>query len=326
MNDGTRNAGLNDIAEQKKWLRATTHGLLTRFSRWRRRVKIGLVIGGGFIAGAAGVAANLLDPALKWQVYIFQIIGLALVFAGGVLMDFLDEGAADAIKRANELVDAAEERDEIISSLGEDFEWFTRLYATAAALRDVVEGVAASGPGMEDDQKRRFAAMLDVVVADKAILFGMNSDRWNFAIYLYDSGMGCLTCIACRRPIRAEEEAPHRSWKPGEGHIGIAFQMRREIVAGDTSEPEARALFDAPEANRHEDDRERYRSIASLPIRLAGDEPLGILVATSDVPDRFHLRERDEEGARDPVEPLRILANALALVIKTTDLYNQTAG
>jgi len=118
MNDGTRNAGLNDIAEQKKWLRATTHGLLTRFSRWRRRVKIGLVIGGGFIAGAAGVAANLLDPALKWQVYIFQIIGLALVFAGGVLMDFLDEGAADAIKRANELVDAAEERDEIISSLG----------------------------------------------------------------------------------------------------------------------------------------------------------------------------------------------------------------
>jgi hypothetical protein len=104
MNDGTRNAGLNDIAEQKKWLRATTHGLLTRFSRWRRRVKIGLVIGGGFIAGAAGVAANLLDPALKWQVYIFQIIGLALVFAGGVLMDFLDEGAADAIKRANELV------------------------------------------------------------------------------------------------------------------------------------------------------------------------------------------------------------------------------
>ena len=88
---------------------------------------------------------------------------------------------------------------------------------------------------MEDDQKRRFAAMLDVVVADKAILFGMSSDRWNFAIYSYDSGMGCLICIACRRPIRAEEEAPHRSWKSGEGHIGIAFQMRREIVAGDTS-------------------------------------------------------------------------------------------
>ena len=201
---------MNDIAEQKKWLRATTHGLLTRFSRWRRRVKIGLVIGGGFIAGAAGVAANLLDPALKWQVYIFQIIGLALVFAGGVLMDFLDEGAADAIKRANELVDAAEERDEIISSLGEDFEWFTRLYATAAALRDVVEGVAASGPGMEDDQKHRFAAMLDVVVADKAILFGMNSDRWNFAIYLYEfrNGVSDLHRLPTPHPSRRRGAPP----------------------------------------------------------------------------------------------------------------------
>jgi hypothetical protein len=317
---------LTGIEDQKKWLRATTHRHLTRFSRWRRRVKIGLVIGGGFIAGAAGVAANLLNPALKWQVYIFQIIGLALVFAGGVLMDFVDEGAADAIKRANELADAVGERDEIISSLGEDFEWFTRLYATAAALRDVIDGVAASGPGTEDDQKRRFAAMLDVVVADKAILFGITSDRWNFAIYFFDSGLGRLICIACRRPIRAEEEAPHRSWKPGEGHVGIAYQMRREIVAGDTSEPEARALFDAPEPGRQEDDRERYRSIASLPIRLAGEEPIGILVATSDVPGRFRLRERDAETARDPVEPLRILANALALVIKTTDLYNQTTG
>jgi len=74
-------------------------------------------------------------------------------------MDFLDEGAGRYQTRQR-TVDAAEERDEIISSLGEDFEWFTRLYATAAALRDVVEGVAASGPGMEDDQKRRFAAML----------------------------------------------------------------------------------------------------------------------------------------------------------------------
>jgi len=33
---------IDRYSEQKKWLRATTHGLLTRFSRWRRRVKIAL--------------------------------------------------------------------------------------------------------------------------------------------------------------------------------------------------------------------------------------------------------------------------------------------
>ena len=313
---------MSDAGEHKRWLRDTTHVLLKRFALWRRWVKIGLVIAGALVAGAAGIAANLVDPANKWPLYIFQILGLLMVFAGGVLMEFLDEGAADAIRRANELADSVEQRDNDIVSLAGDFEWFTRLYAIGAALLDVVERVIASGPGTAIDQKRRLEAMLDVVVSDKAVLFGMDSDRWNFAIYLPAPG-GSLECIACRRPIRAEEEAPHRSWQPGEGHVGIAFQTQREIVAGDTSEPEAQALFDAPDALRRNDDRVRYRSIATIPIRLAGEQPLGILVATSDVAQRFRLHQREEDEARDPVEPLRALANALALVIRATKLYNE---
>lgn len=312
-----------DLEEQRSWLRETTHALLSRFARWRRRIKISLVIGGALIAGGAGALANLVSPTIKWPLYIVQLFGLLMAAAGGVLMDFLDEGAADAIKRANELADAIEERDEAIASLEGDFEYFTRLYATSTALREVIEGLMVSGPGAAAIQKNRFGAMLDMLVADKAILFGMDSDRWNFAIYLYDSAGQHLDCIACRRPIRAEEEAPHRSWKPGEGHIGIAYQMRREIVAADTSEPEARALFDAPGPQRREDDIDRYRSIASVPIRLAGEAPFGILVATSDIPGRFQLHERGEAATRDPVEPLRILANALALAVKTAHLYDK---
>jgi len=314
---------MSDPGEHKKLLRETTHSLLKRFTSWRRRVKIGLVIGGALVAGAAGAAANLVDPANKWQLYVLQIVGLALVFTGGALMEFLDEGAADAIRRANELADAVEERDDVIASLASDFDWFAHLTASGTALLDFVEGVIASGPGTPADQKRRLAAMLDVVVSEKTVLFGMDSDRWNFAIYLPNPA-GSLECIACRRPIRAEEEAPHRSWRPGEGHVGIAFQTQREIVAGDTSEPEAQALFDAPDALRRDDDRLRYRSIASIPIRLAGEKPLGILVATSDVAHRFRLHRGDEDTAQDPIEPLRVLANALALVIKAANLYIQT--
>lgn len=317
---------MNDISDDKRWLRETTDDLLKRFARWRRRVKIGLVIGGALVAGAGGAGANLVDPANKWLLYVVQIAGLVMVFIGGALMEFFDEGAADAIKRANDLAEAVEQRDDDIASLREDFEWMTRLYSGAAALRDVIEEVIASGPGTADDEKRRLGAMLDVLVSDKAVLFGMDSDRWNFAIYTHDPATGKLECVACRRPIRAEEEAPHRSWGPGEGHVGIAFQTGREIVAGDTSEPEAQALFDAPDPLRRGDDRDRYRSIASVPIRLGGEQPIGILVATSDVAGRFRLRGSDEETAQDPVEPLRVLANALALVIKAANLYNATRG
>jgi hypothetical protein len=34
---------MTDLEDHKSWMRDTTRALLTRFARWRRRVKIGLV-------------------------------------------------------------------------------------------------------------------------------------------------------------------------------------------------------------------------------------------------------------------------------------------
>ncbi len=316
---------MDDIAEHKKWLKETTHNHLKRSSQWRRRIKIGLVLVGAFVAAGAGAAANLIDVSIKWPFYACQILGGLMVLAGGAVMEFIDEGAADAIQRANLLSDAVGERDRQISSLEVDFVWFTRLYATARALRDIVEDVISANSNAID-VKQHFAAMLDVVVADKSTLFGIDSDRWNFAVYIFNPETGKLECLACRRPIRAEEDASHRSWSPGEGHVGVAFQTQREIVAGDTSAPEARALFDSPDIARRDEDRKRYRSIASLPIRLTGDPIRGILVATSDIPCRFRFRQKGEETAIDPIEPLRILASALAFAMKAADLQKAVEG
>jgi hypothetical protein len=82
-------------------------------------------------------------------------------------------------------------------------------------------------------------------------------------------------------------------------------------VARNTSEPEARALFDAP--GPHFGAMMTVTGTARLPQSQSGvgKEPIGILVATSDIPARFRLLEPGEETARDPVETLRILANAL---------------
>ena len=63
----------------------------------------------------------------------------------------------------------------------------------------------------------------------------------------------------------------------------MAFQGKREYIAEDTSRPDARQIFDAPEPKRRSDDLERYRSIASIPIRLGKEDPVGVLVATSDL-------------------------------------------
>jgi hypothetical protein len=193
--------------------------------------------------------------------------------AGAALIEFLDENTAEAIDRAGDLARTVKQRDSEIASLEKDYIFSERLQAVTVALREIVNQVASSGPGPEDAQRARLGLMLDFLVADRVPLFGMDTDRFNFAIYIYDDADQAPHCAACRRPIRAEELAGHRVWDPGEGHVGMAFQGKREYIAKDTSRPDARQIFDAPESKRRADDPERYRSIASIPIGWAQETP-----------------------------------------------------
>lgn len=244
----------------------------------------------------------------RWELYTIQIFGVAMIFVGAAIVEMLDENAAEAINRANYLSDRVEDLGSNIDSLERDFKYVTTLFSISVALREIIEGIMATG--LQVNRGELLGRMLDVLVADKSTLFDMDSDRFSFGVYLYEPTTQRLDCISCRRPTRAEEDAPHRSWEPGEGHVGLAFQIKREVIAADTSDPLTQALFDAPEAKRQPTDRDRYRSIASIPIRLAANELVGVLVATSDVPGRFYMPSQDSDTARDPVDPLRVLAGS----------------
>lgn len=188
---------MTSVEEHKAWLQETTRRFLQRMARWRRRIKLGLTIGGALVAGAAGTAANLLDQKWRWPLYAFQIVGLLMVAAGAALVEYLDENTAEAINRAGDLARTVEERDAELASLETDYGFSVRLQAVAVALREIVNQVAASGPGAEDAQKARLGLMLDFVVADRVPLFGMDTDRFNFAIYVYDPAGQFLHCAAC---------------------------------------------------------------------------------------------------------------------------------
>ena len=208
------------VEEHEAWLRETTRRFLQHIALWRRRLKLWLTIGGGLLTGCAGAAANLLDQKWRWPLYAVQILGVFMVGAGAALIEFLDENTAEAINRADDLARTVERRDEEISSLENDYIFSERLRAVTVALRGIVTQVAISGPGPEDAQRARLGSMLDFIVSDRVPLFGMDLDRFNFAIYLYEEVTQVLHCVVCRRPHRAEEDADHRSWHPGEGHVG----------------------------------------------------------------------------------------------------------
>jgi hypothetical protein len=189
---------MSGVDEHKTWLRDTTRRFLQHIARWRRRLKLWLTIGGALIAGTAGAAANFLDQKWRWPLYVVQIFGLLMVAAGAALVEYLDENTAEAISRAGDLAETVEQRDAELASLEEDYSFSVRLQAVAVALRGIVDEVAAYGPGSEDTQRARFGSMLDFIVADRVVLFEMDTDRFNFAIYIYDDADQALHCAACR--------------------------------------------------------------------------------------------------------------------------------
>jgi hypothetical protein len=312
---------MKDLAADLAWLNERASQLLVRDARWRRVLQIGFVLGGAALGGIGGVVANIVADPLRAYAHAASIVGLAAVLIGGLVFAFVDEGAPEAIARALAAIEGARVRDRTINELEAEFRWITQLYGTAKALRELVE--AALDARTEEAKNAltgTLGALLDVVVAQKDVLFGMTSERWNFAVYLYDRNADQLDCLICRRPIRAEETAPHRAWRPGEGHVGLAFSRDEELVASDTADPQIEQLFRAHGAKHRDDDTIRYRSIASIPIRKRGDHPFGVLVATSDQAGRFWPVTAPSHSAIDHFEPLRVLATNLATVIDRTHI------
>lgn len=307
-------------------------------ARWVRGVsitiKIVLVLGGGGLAGSAKLLPAATPGQVPWGV-VLGWIGLAFVFAGGVALLLLERDQSAALADAAEAIEAAHvdqgqsaqiraERDQV-----EDLAYRqARLVAVATALREVVEEVLVGGPGGEAARLARLGQVLDILVSQKAVLFDMDDERWNFAVYLHDPTKGVLVCASCRRPTRAASDAPHRDIAPGAGHVGKVFAGEREAVADDSTKPEYRDMFDmAPSQGGKPDDAMIYRSIASMPIRLGTQPLLGVLVATSDHPGRFRPRAMQQRRSDfDTVEPLRVCAATLAIVMATSTLLSPREG
>jgi GAF domain-containing protein len=316
---------MRDLAADFAWLNERAHSLLVRDARWRRLLQVGFVLGGAALGGIGEVAANIVADPIRPYAHSASIVGLVAVLIGGIVFAFVDEGTPETIARALAAIEGAWVRDRTIGELEAEFRWITQLYGTAKALREFVEAVLAAGAEeAKNASTETLSALLDMVVAQKDVLFGMTGERWNFAIYLYDRAADQLDCLICRRPIRAEETAPHRSWRPGEGHVGLAFSRDEELVASDTADPQIEQLFRAHGTRHRDDDTTRYRSIASIPIRIRGENPWGVLVATSDRAGRFRPVTVGSRSAIDHVEPLRVLATNLATAIDRAHILRRS--
>ncbi|WAC59951.1 hypothetical protein [Brevundimonas sp. SL130] len=258
-----------------------------------------------------------------------QIVLLIVAAACGILVLLTDKSALAIMADATDALDQVDKKDEEIKSLVDEADLLkveltkqVQSSLTVEVMRQAVD--SALLVGRASDLKVEMIALLDLLVASKATLFGMGDEQWNFSIYLWDKDTKTLVCSACRRPTKADEDGEHRNWLSGEGHVGKAFSNKRSIIVSDALDPNVRGFFDAPLEKRAADEGDaiKYRSIVAIPIALAGApadaEPLGVVVATSDQAGRFTPREDGTED--DAVKPIRHLGNTIATLLAFNDL------
>ncbi|MPZ38484.1 MAG: hypothetical protein GEU95_10510 [Rhizobiales bacterium] len=292
----------------------------------------------GPIAGTA--TAGLLQLASKftvdwWNVGLNVASACTAIFVVivAVLLAVTDKGGPEALREAHLSDERArrleKEKEDIfveIDKAAAKFGSLTTLYATSIALRELIEPVLSVGPGDKLAQSARLAAMLDILLTNKKELFGIIDERWNFSVYTYDAERDELICSACRRRDRADEEAEHRAWPSGIGQIGLAYRDGQEVVVGDVQNPDFEAYFRAPPGLHRPDDGERYRSIAAIPISTDGGPPRGVVIGTSDVQGRFVPSSARPPQDWDTVEPLRVLAGMLVILLSATELHDRLGG
>lgn len=117
---------------------------------------------------------------------------------------------------------------------------------------------------------------------------GILAYTFTLSVYIYSKERDLLIPVWRKRSECHPSSGAGRSWGRGQGHVGKAFVDRKPIVTGDAGHPDVKQLCGAPASLEAEYDQLAYRSFASVPILAATQEsPYGVLVATSDVVDRF---------------------------------------
>lgn len=294
--------------------------------RWRRWLQIGLVLAGTALVSASGIGIGVL-PAWKFAFGAIGLIGVAMTVLGGIFLGAVDVSKPDLMadllqdERAAKMA-AAESADHVrrlkqdMLALGEELTFQTDLRSLGDAMLETVEqALAAERPLSQGRRNATIAKLVDFLKAKRMSLLGFEDEYWTLSIYLMENDASLLKCLVARRPNEDDERLVHREWAPGEGHIGKAFQDRKELVTSDAQDLSQAQFLQAPPEKRRPYDTERFRSIASVPIVTGKTEAVGGVTATSDRVGRFMP---GSEGP-DRVAALRVLALSIAVLISAAE-------
>ncbi|MCU4651615.1 GAF domain-containing protein [Roseibacterium sp. SDUM158016] len=303
--------------------------VLDRFRKYGgvvRTLKIaGTVIGASLVAASPWVGAQGFQSASNIE-SLMLFGGLFLAVLSSLALVFLDQTTPDLVAENIDILKENERlRAEILYANSYQDHLLARI-TVSSQVNKLVEEAVSEGCSTREQASKFAQSILGIFAERRQSLFGIGDEYWNFGVYVYDSHRKKLICIACRRDRKEDQEASHREWEPGNGHVGLAFSRGTEIIFADATVAELRPVLEATGENFREYDYTRYKSLASIPISSDGENPLGVLIATSDKAGRYKSdRERTDDDWEN-TGSLREVAESLAIILRMTHAANIHGG
>lgn len=275
------------------------------------------VFGAILVAASPFVATKVQVPNAAAISDIIFWVGVALTLFGGVFLIWFDDTTPDILSENLRLSKEVARKEKLLSYYDDFTNHILARVSLTSNLREVLE-VAVLSEELSLTKSQDFCArILGCVVNRRTALFDIGEEKWTFSVYLFDESSGKLVCQVTRRDSPLPEGYKCREWAVGEGHVGLTFSKKNDLIFSDISNYSLRDVIKARDDNFREDDERLYKSIAAVPIcSLENDEPIGIFVATSDVVGRFATEQErsDEDWEREDV--LREVAKILALLFQ----------
>lgn len=283
-----------------------------------RIVKIILLVGGGVAAGVA----QFIESSHSWPEWM-GIGGVIAMAVGGFIGTLREQTTIEALEEARQALEVARTAEtsylyvqNYIGDLEDKLRRMAHLHTAQFSMREAVEQC------INLPKKDEAGATEKVLASAKTLLraamdFQMD-EQWTVSVYHAQQGNDGKVELACVAADRFDQRSADqtRRWPIGVGHTGSTYAKGDETVVPDLAALQLGTLDRLPNLYSHETDSQRYRSIAAVPINVLNDPtPWGVVVATSDRPNKFTL-DHDQKGSLN-AEVVRAFAGVMALAVAT---------
>jgi putative methionine-R-sulfoxide reductase with GAF domain len=274
----------------------------------------------------AGIATAYVFPAILavWVAFYEKLISADpwlfwLPFAGLVLLQAVvgryhlrgNQLVQEAYFESRDILDHNNTLKKSCNKLKRDIVYLSVVQEAALVWKAMERKYIEGGIHNADDLRESIAEIMAIIVRGRVKLFEFEPDElWNIAVYLYDARQERLAPVWRERHDEHPSKGLGREWARGQGHVGKAFADGATKITGDATDSDVAALMQPPGDMVNAYDDSAYRSFASVPIGPInqGDDPIGILVATSDRINRF-----DKANSLILLHAASVLANVVHL-------------